>query len=564
LVRQVNHKISGEQKMTSDEEESLLTPNSTLLEIDDDDLFIKPKKKHKILFISDHQLSTSGVGTQSHMLIQGLISTGKYTFRCLGGAIKHQDYRTIKVNDDYYVKPVDGFGSKEMIRELLLGEKPDAIVIFTDPRQFIWLWEMQDEIKQICPITYWHVWDNDPYPQFNNVWFESTDLINCLSYKTYEMVKEHFPEKTNYIPHAWPKNVMWPIPEAQLDQLKAQNLGDRKDWFKCLWVNRNATRKLPSDVLETWKIFLDNLEQKHGHRNAMMIMHTDPKDIEGPDLLAVSQLLGLQNNVWFSTEKLDFPHMNIMYNMADCVINISKAEGFGLATLCSLQVGKPIIALCTGGETRQVIDYRDGSEHGVALKPAKRMLVGSQMVPYIYEDFAGTQETADAYMKIFEMTPEEKTAMAKKCIDYVDHEFSYEKMVKDWDATLDKCIVDFKAKKSLNEGDWSLTTINPTISVQPPVVQKQAEPVVVVPKLPEPVVTIPEVEAKLEQEVDLLKVPETVVVSKTVGGGTVNIRKPVNNGKVFQKNSFGSFKAKKMNTFQSRASGKQRSNNRGK
>ena len=447
------------------EEESLLTPNASLLEIDDDDLFIKPKKKRKILMLSDHQLAPSGVGVQSRFLIEGLINTGKYTFRCLGGAIKHQDYRTIKVNDDFLIKPVDGFGTKEMIRDLLVSERPDAIMLFTDPRQFIWLWEMEDEIRQVCPITYWHVWDNDPYPIFNSPWYESTDLINCLSHKTYELVEPNFPEKTNYIPHAFPKNVYGPIAKESVDQLSKQNFGDKADWFKALWINRNATRKLPSDVLESWKLFLDDLEAKHGHRNALMIMHTDPKDMEGPDLLAVTQQLGLQDNVWFSTEKLDYPQMNIMHNMVDCVVNIAKNEGFGLSTLVSLQVGKPIIALCTGGETRQVIDYRDNSEHGVALQPIKRLMVGSQLVPYIYEDFADTEETAAAYMKLFEMTPAEKEAMAAKCIAYADHEFKYEDMISKWDETLEGCIKSFQDKKALNEGDWSLTAINPIVTL---------------------------------------------------------------------------------------------------
>lgn len=441
------------------EEENLLTPDAALLEIDDDDLFIKPVKKKKILVISDHQLAPSGVGVQSKMLIEGLIATGKYTFRCLGGAIKHQDYRTIKVNDDFLIKPVDGFGTKEMVRELLISEKPDALLIFTDPRQFIWLWEMEDEIHQVCPVTYWHVWDNDPYPTFNSAWYEATDLINCLSHKTYELVKPHYPEKTNYIPHSFPNNVYFRIPKEQIADLKKQNFGPRADWFKALWVNRNATRKLPSDVMVSWKAFLDDLEKKHGHREAVMIMHTDPKDSEGPDLLAVATELGLQNNVWFSTEKLDYGHMNILHNLVDTTVNIAKNEGFGLSTLVSMQVGKPIIALCTGGETRQVVDYRDGSENGVALQPAKRLLVGSQMVPFIYEDFASTEETTAAFMKIFEMTEDEKEAMAQKCMSYVEHEFKYEDMVRNWDETLEKCIAEFKTKKENKETNWNLTDV---------------------------------------------------------------------------------------------------------
>lgn len=410
-------------------------------------------------------MAPSGVGVQARFLFDGLVNTGRWSFRCLGGAIKHNNYDSVAVNPDFVVKPVDGFGSKELIRQLLIAEQPDAIFLFTDPRQFIWLWEMEDEIHQMCPIVYWHVWDNDPYPSFNHPWYEGTDLINCISYKTYELIKPNFPEKTNYIPHTFPKGAYSEIQEPQLTALKKQNFGDKADWFTALWVNRNATRKMPNDVLFAWKTFLDDLEKKHGHRKATLIMHTDPADSEGPNLLATSDLLGLQNNVWFSTEKLQFEQMNIMHNLADCVINIAKNEGYGLSTLTSLQVGKPIITLKTGGETRQVIDYRNGNELGVGIEPSKRSLVGSQLVPYIFEDFCTERQVADAFMKIYELTPEEKADLKIKMADYLEHEFKYENMIKSWDETMLKCVEDFKAKKEAGKlKRWKLTTIEPAPS----------------------------------------------------------------------------------------------------
>jgi glycosyltransferase involved in cell wall biosynthesis len=423
------------------------------------------KKKYKVITLSDHPLAPSGVGVQARFLIDGLVKTGQWSFRCLGGAMKHAKYDTVAVNPDFIVKPVDGFGSKELIRQLLITEQPDAIFLFTDPRQFIWLWEMEDEIHQVCPIVYWHVWDNDPYPAFNFPWYESTDLINCLSYKTFELVKPHFPEKTNYIPHTFPKGVYNALPEEQIKQFKQQNFGPKADWFKALWVNRNATRKMPNDVLFAWKTFLDDLQKKEGHRNAILIMHTDPADMEGPNLLAVSDMLGLNDNVWFSNDRLQFEQMNVMHNLVDTTINVAKNEGFGLSTLISLQVGKPIIALKTGGETRQVEDYRNGYQYGVAIEPAKRSLVGSQMVPYIFEDFCTERQVADAFMEIYNWTPEKKAEFREKAAEYLEHEFNYENMVQQWHETMLKCVEDFKAKKEAGQNKrWKLQGINPAPS----------------------------------------------------------------------------------------------------
>jgi hypothetical protein len=43
--------------------------------------------KKKILVLSDHPLSPSGVGTQTKYMIEALLKTGRYQFICLGGAI---------------------------------------------------------------------------------------------------------------------------------------------------------------------------------------------------------------------------------------------------------------------------------------------------------------------------------------------------------------------------------------------------------------------------------------------------------------------------------------------
>ena len=81
--------------------------------------------------LSDHALSTSGVGTQSRFLINGLVNTGKYTVRQFGAAMKHEDYRVSKVNEDFIIKPTDGFGNPDMIRLALASEKPDIILILS-------------------------------------------------------------------------------------------------------------------------------------------------------------------------------------------------------------------------------------------------------------------------------------------------------------------------------------------------------------------------------------------------------------------------------------------------
>jgi len=410
-------------------------------------------KKFKVLVLSDHALSTSGVGTQTRYLIEGLLKKNKWSFRQFGAALKHTDYRTVVVNDDFIIKPIDGFGSPELIRVTLATEKPDLLFIFTDPRFFTWLFDIEDEVHQMCPIIWWHVWDNYPFPKFNKHFYDATDTINCHSHLTYTMIKEQnelYSNKTHFIPHAIPENIFFPLPEDEIKEHKRNLLGKEKDdYFIGIWVNRNAKRKRPSDVLLSWKIFLNNLEKEQGHRNAIMIMHTEPHDNEGPNLISVVKELNIGNNVFFSRERLEFDQMNILYNISDFCLNMSYAEGFGLSTLESMMTGTPIIAVKTGGLTRQVVDHRDESQNGIGLDVDLKTLVGSQSVPYIYEDYTSCENVAKGISKLYNDTRDNefKLILGQKVLNYARTQFNYQKTIDDWHESMLKTIELFKDRK---------------------------------------------------------------------------------------------------------------------
>jgi len=101
--------------------------------------------KFKVLVLSDHALSTSGVGTQTRHLIEGLLKKGCWSFRQFGAAMKHQDYRTVVVNEDFIIKPIDGFGNPELIRVTLATEKPD--ILFMNMITSILVLETRQNIK---------------------------------------------------------------------------------------------------------------------------------------------------------------------------------------------------------------------------------------------------------------------------------------------------------------------------------------------------------------------------------------------------------------------------------
>ena len=408
-------------------------------------------KKIKVLTISDHPLSPSGVGTQTKYVCNALLETGKFQIVSLGGAIKHHDYRAIKVDpfgEDWKIIPVDGYGTQEMIRSILRTEKPDILYFMTDPRFYGWLWDMENEIRPLVPMVYYHVWDNYPAPMFNRKFYLSNDRICAISKLTRNIVAEVAPEvKLDYVPHAVDSNIFKPLTDEQIADLRKKNFHkDDLDKVVFFWNNRNARRKQSGSLIFWFKKFLDDV----GHDKAQLIMHTDPQDRHGQDLGHIVEHLGLntQRQILFSTKKVGQPDLAALYNMVDCTINISDAEGFGLATLESMSCGTPIIANMTGGLQEQVVLGSDAT--GIPLIPESKAVIGSQDVPYIYEDRLSEAQVVNAFKKILALGKEGRKEMGLKGREHVMKNYNFETFNKQW--------VDIMTELYEEHGSWDTRT----------------------------------------------------------------------------------------------------------
>lgn len=406
---------------------------------------IKLNKKLKLLVISDHAKTNTGVAVQSNHLISGLIKTKKYKVVQLGAAVYHDDYSTDDVEEDFTIIPVNGFGDKDTIRSMLVSYVPDAIIIFSDSRFFGHVFEMEDEIHQICPILWWHVWDNRPVPLFNKPFYDCVDTINCISEITYDMCKEVVKEdKINYIPHSLPDDIFYSLSKEEVEHHRAMIFGKNKDDFVCSWFNRNIRRKRPADVLKSWQVFLMMLEQKYKHKKAILLMHTDPYDRQGMNLLEIAKNLNVLENVRFSDQEVGFDKINMLHNISDIHINIAHTEGFGLSTLEAMSVGKPIIGTQTGGLVRQLINPTNFFVHGVALKPTITTISGTQSIPYLNEDYVSIESASNAIMSMYELGAKERNKLGEICKTYVKENFAYEEMISKWDMSLAKTIKEWK------------------------------------------------------------------------------------------------------------------------
>lgn len=390
-------------------------------------------KKIKVLTLSDHPLSPSGVGTQTKYVIEALLKSGKFEVLSLGGAIKHQDYTARMVDpwgDDWKIIPVDGYGTQEMIRSVIRNERPDILWFMTDPRFYEWLWEMENEIRPLLPMVYYHVWDNKPLPMFNKRYYESNDHIATISRITHECVTGVAPDvDATYIPHAVDSSVFTPLSFEEKYELRRRILPEEdQDKFIVFWNNRNARRKQSGTLLWWWKEWLD----KRGlTEKAQLIMHTNPFDVHGQNLNMIAEELGMTNReVVFSTKKVSLKGMPAFYIAADCTVNIADAEGFGLATLESLSCGTPIIVNMTGGLQEQIMGV-DGP-FGFPIYPSAKSIIGSQTVPYIYEDRVSKQSLFSALDKMYALSREERYELGLKGAKHVEENYNFKDFGEKW------------------------------------------------------------------------------------------------------------------------------------
>ena len=114
--------------------------------------YIPKDKRKKILLICDDIRVHSGVATVAKEIV--LHTAQHFNWVQIAGSIKHPDKGKIldlskSTNEETgltdsstILYPADGYGDSSVVREIIARENPDAIMLFTDPRYFIWLFNI--------------------------------------------------------------------------------------------------------------------------------------------------------------------------------------------------------------------------------------------------------------------------------------------------------------------------------------------------------------------------------------------------------------------------------------
>jgi glycosyltransferase involved in cell wall biosynthesis len=412
--------------------------------------YIPKDKRKKIVLICDDIRVHSGVATVAREIVTHTCQ--HFNWVNIGGAINHPDKgkkldlsadsNQIAGIDDAYVMmyPTSGYGDADFLRQVIKLEKPDAIMLITDPRYFVWLFNIEQEIRKNIPITYLNIWDDYPAPMYNRPYYEACDLLMGISKQTVNINQLVLDDKGKnklfkYIPHGLNHNVYRPVEEndPELKKFKKEFFGNDNPDFVLFFNSRNIRRKQIPDAMLAFRAFLDSLPKEKSDK-CKMVLHTEIVSEHGTDLAKVKEYFfneSYPNAIKFSTQKLSSIQLNYLYNIADAQILLTSNEGWGLTITEAILAGTPIIANVTGGMQDQMrFEDKDGkwftptadfpSNHNGTLTkhgewvfpvfPTSRSIQGSPATPYIFDDRCKWEDATERIKEIYNLPRAERKA----------------------------------------------------------------------------------------------------------------------------------------------------------
>ena len=412
--------------------------------------YIPKDQRKKILLMCDDMRTNSGIGTIAKELV--IHTAHHYNWVQVGAAIQHPEAgkrldlseetsRLAGIEDaSITIYPSSGYGTPDLVRQLLATEQPDAIFLFTDPRYWTWLFQIENEIRKKVPIVYLNIWDDYPAPMYNQTYYESCDALFGISKQTVNINHLVLGDKGTdkmicYVPHGLNHKMMFPIDESyeKYDEFKEfkQKLYGTSDYdFVAFYNSRNIRRKQVPDTIWAFKQFVDKLSLEQAQKCAL-VLHTQRVDNNGTDLPAVVEALCGHDpdryNIIFSDQKLTTEQMNWLYNCTDVQIQLTSNEGWGLSLTEAMLCGNPIIANVTGGMQDQMrfVDkkgewytpdadipsnhrgtYRTHGTWAFPVFPTNISIVGSPPTPYIFDDRCDPSDAANQLMEVYNLDPQ--------------------------------------------------------------------------------------------------------------------------------------------------------------
>ena len=456
--------------------------------------YIPKDQRKKILFMCDDIRMTSGISTMAREIVIG--TSHRFNWINVGGAIQHPDAgKRLDISQDtnnimgitdasVFIYPINGYGTQELVRQLIEVEKPDAIMFFTDPRYWIWLFQMESEIRKKIPMIYLNIWDDLPAPLYNKPYYESCDTLMAISKQTHNIntlvLGDKIADKIlKYVPHGINHKIYYPINEfmkdeyANVQKKREQLFGKDQPEFVVFYNARNIRRKSTSDLILAYSEFCNKIGKEKA-KKCVLLLHTQVADENGTDLSVVRDLFcdPEYQKVVIHDSRVPSNEINWLYNIADVTALISSNEGWGLSLTESMMAGKMIIANVTGGMQDQMrFEDEDGNwiefnenfcsnhfgtykKHGewaVPVFPTNMSIVGSIPTPYIFDDRCDFRDVAKAIEEVYNLDTEDRNKKGNAGREWAlseEAKMSAEKMCENVLECIEQTLETFTPRKS--------------------------------------------------------------------------------------------------------------------
>jgi glycosyltransferase involved in cell wall biosynthesis len=348
---------------------------------------------------------------------------------------------------------------------VLKAEKPDVVFANTDPRYLDYLFKMDNEIRSRCPLVFYHLWDDFPFPDYNVPAYKSCDRIITGSKFTYDLLlseKDTLSDiDIDYVPIGFDPKVYKPLSREEKAQFrKTFNERTNNEFINAKFiigvVGRHMFRK---ELLSIIDAFSRWQKDKDG---VALFIHSPGHDEGGSLGYTIKKRYGKSSVILSdaSSGRINDNAMNMFYNFFDVLVNRSSAEGFGMPIAEAMLAGTPSIAVDCAGPQGLITP-----ENGWLLKADVKPMTGNATTPYIQIRYVTDEKFLNALDEAY-YKRDVLQAKAAKCREYIVKNYNIKQMVEGIEKSLKSAFVSFKRYPEYTIHTWPKVKVSEDINVK--------------------------------------------------------------------------------------------------
>jgi len=286
--------------------------------------------KQKLLIVSDTPTLRTGLGR----ITREITSRCTQFYDVAVGGWHHLPL--LRHSYDYYIYPLDKVPRDQgnQLAAVLQDFNPDILLAIGDIWDFFYaesiITQYRDQVKPLKAFLWLTVDGEYLNPGWGDI-LRTFDGVATFSHSGLEEIKK-YKIKNNYsvIYPGLDKNTFFPYPKDF--KWKKESVIEVEKTFMCLVVGQNSERKNMPATLEAFAEF------QRDKSDVLLFMVTDPREPFGHDLWTIVKKLEIGSKVMVAKNahpRSGIPEikLNLLYNMATCIVNTAVGEGCGLPLL---------------------------------------------------------------------------------------------------------------------------------------------------------------------------------------------------------------------------------------